>query len=298
MEILVSRFAAVVLAATCMPASVLAQATALATDAEHHGASIAAGQVEFHNVGTFSKGILKTDYVRNGLTYKTGTLIEFFTDGRVAAGTLAAGTALPGRENIVLVPGFIRFHANGGIQSAPLKAGSRDLNVVLPVDMNVGFTPDGLFTTMSPISNAFLTYFFDNRTLRNGGAVEFAYDRQQGRYFMTRGTVGASQIVSSLVTARSALGIPTTVVPVVVPPVSTFTLSSRNPIYSDNPQYDYWYYEGTFTINGYNFGSRPRLYIKESRLFAVQISQALTIDGVQYPSNAVISLNDVGKIIK
>lgn len=275
-----------------------AQVSSLPVDSELLGASLTAGSISFHNTGSLAKGVLKNDYVRDGLTFKAGTQIEFFADGRVMSGTLGAGLPLPGRNDIVLLPGPIKFHATGGIASAALKAGSRHLNIVLPIDMLTGFTIDGYFASMSPVSTSFLTYSFEGRTLRNGNNVDFAYDRLEDKYLVTRGMVGANQIVASLVTARNAYGIPTAVIPVVVPPLSTFTLHAKNPVYSENPQYDYWYYEGQFAINGYNFGLRPRLYLKENRLFSVQIGQALTIDGVAYPANSVIVLNDVGKIIK
>lgn len=294
------RFASsalVVLALTSVPT--WGQETTLAADSEANGAVLAAGPITFQRDGSIGRATLKTDFVRDGLTYQAGSVIEFFSDGRVSRGQLAAAAPFGPDQQWQLLPGPIQFYPNGGLQSANMKAGSRDANVELPVDMSVNLTIDRRFGAMSPLSSAGLQYRFWGRTLRNGQAVTFVYDRIAERYVMTRGMAGAPQLAGTLVTGRDAFRLPTTVVPIVVPTLSTFNFHSRNIDYAANASdYDEWYYEGVFTINGYNFGLRPRLYFVDSRLARIQLSQSITIDGVAYVSGAVISLNDVGKIVK
>lgn len=276
-----------------------AQDATLATDAEVNGALIAVGPITFQRDGSIARATLKADFVSDGLNYKAGTTIEFFADGRISRGQLADAAPFGTDQQWQLLPGPVQFYPNGGLQSANMKAGSRDANVELPVDMAVNLTIDRRFGLMSPISLTGLQYRFWGRTLRNGQPVTFVYDRLAQRYVMTRGMAGAPQLAGTLVTERDIYRLPTTVLPVVVPTLSTFNFHSRNVDFAANrSEYDEWYYEGTFAINGYNFGLRPRLYFVESRLVRVQLSQNITIDGIPYVSGNVISLNDAGKIVK
>ncbi len=277
-----------------------AQDATLAADAEANGALIAAGPITFQGDGSIARATLKTDFVQDGLVYRAGTAIEFFADGRVLRGQLAAAAPFGTDQQWQLLPGPVQFYPNGGLQSAHMKAGSQDANVELPVDMAVNLTIDRRFGLMSPISTTGLQYRFWGRTLRNGQQVTLVYDRIAQRYVMTRGAAGAPQLAGTLVTARDTFRLPTTVLPVVVPTLSTFNFYSRN---ADNVANraeieEEWYHEGVFAINGYNFGLRPRLYFVNSRLVRIQLNQNITIDGVAYVSGNVISLNDIGKIIK
>ena len=290
-------FVACVLLAVSFDAA-QSQDSNLIVDAEYNGATFTAGTITFLRTGEVTKAILKTDFTQDGLVYKAATQIEFGNNGRVISGTLS-NPLLYKETKLNLLPGPITFHANGGLRSANLKTGSTDKNVTLPIDMRVDFTAEGRITFLSPVSISFLTYPFWGRTLRNGNSVQLVYNRLAGEYALFEAMVGAPQLIGHLVTARDNFQIPTTTVPIIAPAMSTFKFYGIHPEYALNPQHTQsWYYEGNFVINGYNFGLRPSLYFRGERLTSVQIRQALTIDGVAYPVNSVIMLNDVGKILK
>lgn len=281
-------------------APAVSQQATLPVDAEYQGATFAAGStLTFHPSGAVARGVLKADYVQNGLKFKAGTAIELSEDGRVLVGELAEQVPMPGRVQLILMPRQIRFYPRGEIQQAVLAAGSRDLNLTIPLPMRADFSIDGRLTQLVqdgiPTS---LTYVFEGRTMAATSVNIVEFDRQSGVYRIVRGGVGAPQIIGRLVTQRN-LATPSVVIPIIAPTGSTFTLSTKRPLYAAGPdEWDNWFYEGRFQINGYDFGVRPTLWLREGRLAAVRIAQALTIDGVAYASGSFILLNDLGKIVK
>lgn len=275
-------------------APAMAQQATLPVDAEYRGATFAAqSTLDFHPSGAVAGGVLKTDFVQNGLKFKAGTAIKFSDDGRILAGELAEQVTLSGRDQIILMPRPIKFYPGGEIQQAVLAIGSRDADIIIHVPMRTDFAIDGRFTqlTQDGIPTA-VSYVFAGRTTAAGSINVVEFDQQSGQYRVIRGGVGAPQIIGRLVTQRN-VGSPSVVIPIIAPINSTFTLSTER-----GAEWDSWFYEGRFQINGYDFGSRPILWLREGRLAAVKIAQRLTIDGVIYESGAFILLNDLGKIVK
>jgi hypothetical protein len=297
---LVARSFCAAMCAITLAAPALSQQATLTVDAEYQGATFAAGSsVTFHFSGAVSRGVLKLDFIQNGLKFKAGTTIELAEDGRVLAGELAEQVPMPGREKLILMPRPVKFYPRGEIQQAVLASGSRDANITVPLPMRTDFSIDGRFTQLVqdgvPTS---LSYVFAGRTTAATSINVVEFDLSSGQYRVVRGAVGTPQIIGRLVTQRNS-AVPSVVIPIIVPTNSTFMLSTKRPLYAAGPdEWDSWFFDGRFQINGYDFGMRPTLWMREGRLAAVRIAQALTIEGVAYASGSVILLNDLGRIVR
>jgi hypothetical protein len=247
--------------------------------------------VAFHTSGRLFTGYLKADYVFNGATFEAGTLIRFNEDGRVQSGTLKADTAFGART---FLKGPIEFYPNGAVQRGLVGAGFTDDNLTIPLNAQITLAGNGRVTGISPTVNP-PRYRLLGRTVR--GDAGLAFDGNPGLYRLISSSAGEQMLIARFVAKRSQLGTPFAIVPVVVPVGTNFRLSTVDPAQIAGGQTnDIWVPE-RFAFNGWEFGTNPRLFVRDMRLVGIQVTQNLTIGGHAFRAGRMVLFDDNGRII-
>lgn len=268
----------------------------LSLDSEYYGAFFDRTRpVQFSNSGRLIRGHLKRNYAVGPMTFAAGTEIKFFVDGRVSEGTLANGFDV---ERIAFLPGKISFYFNGKVLSAKVKAGSSHRNFIAPVDINLSFDDKGNFTVFGAADASVLNLNIFGTTLQPT-TVTLAYDERTSEYKLHRGGIALPTLAGVLHIGRNRSGQPLRAEPVIMPLRSTFIYNFNRPSEADNLiECDtQWNYEGTFVINGMDFGLRPTLCFKDGKLHVVRVAQPRTIGTFNYAANDHVLLNSAGNII-
>lgn len=272
-----------------------AQETPLVGDAEYAGALLSGGKpVSFYSSGRVSGGTLKKEFRYGPYVLAANSAITFYQDGSVSTGTLSQA-ATDGRYSFA--PGRVAFHPNGTVAQANVPAGLTVANLQIPVAANVSFDDSGnvsSFTTDIPQNITVL-----RRSVSTGNGVWLYFDETNKRYLVSKGTVADPQLVARVVTKYNAVGLPEAVTPIIVPYASGFQLLVPDGLYANGQRSsERWIMQGSFVLNGKNFGNGPTLIVRDMQLLAVQLAQAVLIDGVQYKPYDVINLDSRGQIVR
>lgn len=266
-----------------------AESVQLQTDAEYMGALLKGGDRVFLSpFGRVTEGVLKADYQRGPYIFSANNVIRFDAVGNVIGGTLKNAVTV---GNFTLRPGQISFHSNGQINTALIKAGGGNHNLLIPVDGTITFSKRGIIGSFDPRSSE--SYRIFDRSLTTG--VTFAFDEENQRYTLSRGTVAQPQLVARTVLKRDESGIPSESIPVIMPANTSFAFW---PDGSNLPEFYSTWYPRSFVLGGVHFGPTPQVWIRDFKVVFVQVSQDVLIDGVTYSAGSKVVLDDAGRPIQ
>jgi hypothetical protein len=277
--------------ALALHTGVLAQQTPLPAEAEYEGAFLrtAPNVVVFHESGKLRNGVLKVDYIRDGITYQADTYVWFFEDGTVSNGVLRAPTRI---GDLTFEAGHIEYYPSRQVKKAVVKESTTVDNLFIPLRSDVMFREDGRIFSVQPQSQNNQTYRVLHRTIR-GNNYNVTWNPQARQYEFQNYTTGVSQLVARIATqwTQASIPVPATVVPVIVPPGSTMTRNNANPAES------FWVVPtpGNFVLNGVNYGPGPLLKVRDMQLLSIQVRQPVVIGGVTYPANTSVAFDGAGR---
>lgn len=271
-----------------------AQEATMPVPAEYQGALLARGSlVSFYRSGHVEYGTLGKEFRHGPFTFAPQTRIDFFEDGSVSAGVLLTQVTV---GKFTFSPGAVTFHANGQIESASVLKEAVDENLVIPVPARVFFDSNGRIESFSGSTQYSVRVL--GRSVRGNAGTVFFYDAEANRYLLESGTTAEPQLVARVVTEYSPSR-PVSVVPITVPQDTGFRLPVKDAnFYGGQATYERWALKNSsFSLGDMNFGTGPTLLIRDMRLEAVQVVQAVTINGTEYRAGDVIKLDERGRIV-